>query len=292
MSNLERYWHSTIEKWFTDVEPLEVEKRPVKDQQIGISRGCMANTSKRIASLCFPTTHSCKQSAVSHFSVVTSYMIDTMKTSSTEQAIHTLDKDELAELRRYADAMKRKFGLNSRTNDCQGGEAFVQAAILKILNAEKAIANGHAAIINGRIQILRELRNNTSIMEMYSEGLRFWDTRKHTLIGFLKLVILSDIRALLMKRDVSSPRNSLQLDLDQIEDHFSPSPEHSVSQKLAVDNFVRSLDSSELRGIAELILFSGYSVTDIMVELGLTRSQADKRIGKVLEHARRFAAPN
>ena len=70
------------------------------------------------------------------------------------------------------------------------------------------------------------------------------------------------------------------------------SAEVFVLRKKEVEAFISALDSAELRGIAQALLIDGKEKLDLQLEYGLTRSQVDKRMKKLLERATEFSVRN
>ena len=160
------------------------------------------------------------------------------------------------------------------------GEAIVQSSLLKIMNAEVAISKGHAHIENGRIQLRSDL--DDSVKAVYSEGLRLWNPEIHDFNGYVKLVILSILRSFCKK-------NIVIFDEEKVSS-VDAGVEVSSENLAILESFEKCVDSSELRAILSLIINKGYSVSDLMYELGLTRSQVEKRINKLVGLAESFSS--
>ena len=216
------------------------------------------------------------------------------------ETLSSVSERTLCDLGNYADNVMKRLAHNLRLSRDMNGKDFASLALLKALNADRALRDGHAAIINGRIQLTREARGRPEIRLRYEAGLRYWDRGRHNLTGFLRLVMLSDIRAWAKKqlqfgeavsedehRRSDDSRASL---LDAIP-ATGNSPEENVAEAELFEQFTRVLDSSELKAIANRILFEKASITDLMLEFGLTRSQVEKRIRKIIETAKALSDP-
>jgi hypothetical protein len=223
------------------------------------------------------------------------------KSVNKAEALATVSAETLDELSRFAERIIRKMARNLHAAQPLAGRDVVHTAILKALNAERALTEGHAAVINGRIQLTKLAKADPRTAEQYSDGLRYWDEMRHDLNGFLRLVILSDIRAWAKQCACGS---SLTVEIsDDVAASWSPtegaatikcdaqSPEEAVGRRLAIESFVNSLDSCELSEIAEQILLEGAQIPDLMFQYGLTRSQVEKRIHKIMETAHQFSRP-
>jgi hypothetical protein len=230
--------------------------------------------------------------------------VDSFENSITDEektrTLASVSERTLCDLGHYADNVMKRLATISKLDHDMSGRDFASQAVLKALNAERALRDGHAAIINGRIQLTRQARALPEICERYEAGLRHWDPTRHDLIGFLRLVILSDIRAWAKRQHPVDIRvgednrvagESRDLSLEMI-----PAPENSPEENVAeaeiFAQFVRVLDSSELKIIANRILFGKASITDLMLEFGLTRSQVEKRIKKIVETAETLSGTN
>ena len=192
-----------------------------------------------------------------------------------------LSDDEHAEILRYAAALVARFD-NGRAV-MPTGESLLQTAIVKIMNADEALARGHASLGSDRIALLPKFRDDRTVQERYSQGLRFWNRERHSLPGFVKLVILSEIRNLVRKQAARSDQQA------KTQIHFERQPPSEI-RSLEAARFIRSLESAELRGIASDILHHGYDVRDIQFEYGLTRSQAEKRVRRIMQLADAFSS--
>lgn len=167
-------------------------------------------------------------------------------------------------------------------------EDFVSKANIKIIGAEQALKLGHAVILNRRIQLRPEIASQPDMVSKYSEGLRHWDRSKHTFESFLHLVIASDVRNCARKfRDhYSSEKNDFNVGgVSLIKGKEfggeEPDPEKEAGVRMAKSDLIEALDVSELKQIATLILNSKYDIMDIAFELGLTKSQVEKRVRKI-----------
>jgi len=203
-------------------------------------------------------------------------------------AIDGLPEETLARLADFAEKVLRKMS-QENFQLVQSGRDFVQTAVLKALNAEHALMNGDAAIINGRVQLTVRARSEASRAERYAAGLRFWNPMQHDLEGFLKLVILSDIRAA-AKRLKHGPTIKSTEELAGLESEKSLAvADTSALEASLAESFLNSLDSDELRLVGQRLLVNHESIEDLMFELGLTRSQVEKRVRKLMEAATHFA---
>lgn len=147
----------------------------------------------------------------------------------------------------------------------------VDTAVVKFMNANQALALGHAEVRNGRIRLTEEAARTPELAQQYSQGLRRWDGARPLRV-FFKLAVLSEARARLRP---SSPRVHL---LPGVEER---SPEDDTALQFAKRALLDAIQEPELLGIAEAILFCEASMTDLMCEFELTRSQLEKRINKI-----------
>ena len=220
-----------------------------------------------------------------------------------QEALTSISEDVLTRLSAFSEGVVVKMARVQNRNIGQYPKAqdIVHLAILKTLNAERALCDGDAAITNGRIQLTAEAKADPTCVERYAEGLRFWNPGRHELEGFLRLVILSEIRAWAKRLKTAATRSTSTpigggLEAREGSGGAAPSltehlpstavtPEESLVRDEALLGFIDALDSHELKEIARHILIEGADITDLMHEFGLTRSQVEKRIRKIMETA-------
>ena len=173
---------------------------------------------------------------------------------------------------------------------------FVSNAYLKIWAGEEAIKRGHAELRNRKIQIKPEYYGSDKV-QLYSGGLRHWDRSKHSFNSFLHLAIVSDMRnhankqrkrGVIGRKEIALGGTYSKLDVDSLIDKTNP--EKDAADSLAKAALIEALDVNELKHIASLILHHKYGIMDVAFELGLTRSQVQKRILKIKETAVKIAA--
>ena len=212
-------------------------------------------------------------------------MIDQLpEENRCRRAIENLSKTLLLELETFAFTVYKKYSKFSSISQ-EWSESLVQIALLKVMNGEIALIAGHATIRNGRIQLKNEIRNS-NISEKYKEGIRHWNPEKHEFITFIKLVIVSEVR-----NKLQNQKRSEQINENTLEGSVE-SPEVAIQRKNDLETFILSLDSAELRGIANCLLIEGKEKLDLQLEYGLTRSQVDKRIIKLINCAKDFSILN
>lgn len=212
-----------------------------------------------------------------------------MDKSEKIRQIQSISHEKFRYYCKYSESIAKKMKEKAPHIALPSGESVVQQVIMKILNAESALENGHAGIINGRIQIKSEFQNRDDIKYLYQTGFRLWQIEKHDLDGFIKVALISELRNQFNK-SLRLPYKDVQLDDQNIAQEDAG--DEKIERKLTIKSFLDSLDSIELRAMAQLVLVDGYGIVDIMVEFGLTRSQADKRIRKLMTLAESFDSRN
>ena len=200
-------------------------------------------------------------------------------------AIESLTEIDLANLSVFCKNSCRKFLTRSMV-DPSLNETLVQKAIVKVLNGEDALLNGHATIRNGRIQ-LKDSIKNSDVRGKYIQGIRHWNPAKHDMITFLQLVIVSEIRNMMQK---PSPTVEYFDDIQSSKNEVASPFYERVEQREDISAYIMSIESAELRGFAQDILIREKQKIDLQLDYGLTRSQVDKRIKKLLDAAVLFSS--